>query len=149
MCTFYRDTYTLLEAGFRNLPHTFLPCCQNYPTSKAQFRFVCVCVCVCVCVGGGGLYRRSDGIVEALKDHRIILFFHGPGVINWRQNFLCTWGSYQQFRVYIVGEMMSYTVLNSHGCNTVPNAHVTMKDKVMTQRTVAGVCIIWKSVSIF
>jgi hypothetical protein len=99
--------------------------------------------------GGGGVYRRSDCIMEALKDHRIILFFHGLGVINWGHNFLCTWGSYQQLRVYFVGEMMSYTVHNSHGCDTVLNVHATMEDKVMTQRTVAGVSIIWKSVSIF
>jgi len=70
--------------------------------------------------------------MEALNDHRIILFFHEPGVINWQQDFLCTRGSYQQFRVYFVGEMTSYTALNGHGCDTVRNVHTTMEDKVMT-----------------
>jgi len=33
----YMDTLTSLDAGFRNLPHTFLPGCQNYPTSEVKW----------------------------------------------------------------------------------------------------------------
>ena len=137
---FQMDTYTSLEAAFRNLPHTFLPCCQKYPTSEVQFRFFFFFL-------GVQEVRQYNGGTERPQNYTIFPWTrsrHQPG-----KDFLCTLGSYQQFRVYFVGETMSYRALNGHGCNTVLNVHATMEDKVMTQRTVAGVCIIRKSVSIF